>query len=80
MGDDRLRLVIFGASNVISDLFDCALANDLIPSRVGVDLPRYMPAHAIPGDAVWTQCADHDRKQSSFSSVLGPVPSAPPLR
>jgi hypothetical protein len=29
----------------------------------GVDLARYMPAGAIPGEAVWQQCADHDRSQ-----------------
>lgn len=31
----------------------------------GVDLARYMPAAAIPGDAVWQQCAEHDRAQDS---------------
>lgn len=34
------RLVIFGASNIVSDLFDCALANGLIPSRVVLHLPE----------------------------------------
>jgi hypothetical protein len=29
----------------------------------GVDLSRYMRAAAIPGDAVWQQCAEHDRAQ-----------------
>ncbi len=29
----------------------------------GVDLARYMPPEAIPGDAVWRQCAEHDRMQ-----------------
>ena len=29
----------------------------------GVDLSRYMPPDAIPGDVVWQQCADHDRTQ-----------------
>ncbi len=29
----------------------------------GVDLARYMTADAIPGDAVWRQCAAHDRAQ-----------------
>ena len=28
----------------------------------GVDLARYMPAEAVPGDAVWQQCAEHDRR------------------
>ena len=27
----------------------------------GVDLARYLPPEAIPGDAVWAQCAAHDR-------------------
>ena len=31
----------------------------------GVDLARYMPASAIPGEAVWRQCADFDRAQQS---------------
>jgi hypothetical protein len=31
--------------------------------RAGVDLARYMPPEAIPGDAVWRQCAEHDRMQ-----------------
>ena len=30
----------------------------------GVDLARYMPAHAIPDEAVWRQCADHDRARA----------------
>jgi sugar O-acyltransferase (sialic acid O-acetyltransferase NeuD family) len=34
------RLVIFGASNIVSDLFDCALANGLIPWRVVLHLPE----------------------------------------
>jgi sugar O-acyltransferase (sialic acid O-acetyltransferase NeuD family) len=34
------RLVIFGASNIVSDLFDCALANRLVPSKVVVHLPE----------------------------------------
>jgi len=29
----------------------------------GVDLTRYMPPEAIPGEAVWRQCAEHDRTQ-----------------
>jgi len=29
----------------------------------GVDLARYMPPEAIPGEAVWRQCAEHDRTQ-----------------
>lgn len=38
-GDPR-RLVIFGASNIVSDLFDCALANGLVPARVVLHLPE----------------------------------------
>lgn len=40
----------------------------------GVDLARYLPADAIPGDAVWKQCADFDQSQTSDSSVFGRVP------
>jgi hypothetical protein len=29
----------------------------------GVDLARYMPPEAIPGEAVWRQCAEHGRTQ-----------------
>ena len=28
----------------------------------GVDLARYMPHDAIPGEPVWQQCAEHDRR------------------
>ncbi|MEO8537856.1 MAG: hypothetical protein ABI533_10025 [Betaproteobacteria bacterium] len=31
----------------------------------GVELARYMPTHAIPGDAVWAQCAAHDRARET---------------
>lgn len=34
------RLVIFGVSNILSDLFDCALANGLALSKVVIDLPE----------------------------------------
>jgi sugar O-acyltransferase (sialic acid O-acetyltransferase NeuD family) len=34
------NLVIFGASNIISDLFDCALANGLLPAKVVLHLPE----------------------------------------
>ena len=34
------RLVVFGASNIISDLFDCALANKLVPAKVVLHLPE----------------------------------------
>lgn len=36
----------------------------------GVDLARYMPAHAIPDAAVWRQCADHDRAQESDTRAV----------
>lgn len=42
------RLVIFGASNIVSDLFDCALANGLIPSRVVLHLPESTGERDIP--------------------------------
>ena len=41
-------LVIFGASNIVSDLFDCALANGLIPSRVVLHLPESTGERDIP--------------------------------
>lgn len=37
---DAPPLVIFGASNMLSDLFDCALANGLRPSRIVLHLPE----------------------------------------
>jgi sugar O-acyltransferase (sialic acid O-acetyltransferase NeuD family) len=51
ISDHKLRLVIFGASNVLSDLFDCALANHLLPAKVVLHLPedgleRSMPVAA----------------------------------
>lgn len=42
------RLVIFGASNIVSDLFDCALANGLIPAKVVLHLPESSGAGDIP--------------------------------
>jgi sugar O-acyltransferase (sialic acid O-acetyltransferase NeuD family) len=48
MSSDRLRLVIFGASNIVSDLFDCALANDLIPFKVVLHLPEDAGERSIP--------------------------------
>ena len=42
------RLVIFGASNIVSDLFDCALANGLIPWRVVLHLPESAGERDIP--------------------------------
>jgi len=40
MTSDSRRLVIFGASNIVSDLFDCALANGLLPAKVVLHLPE----------------------------------------
>lgn len=34
------KLVIFGSSNILSDLFDCALANGLVVSRIVLHLPE----------------------------------------
>lgn len=42
------KLVIFGASNIVSDLFDCALANGLVPSRVVLHLPESAGERDIP--------------------------------
>ena len=42
------RLVIFGASNIVSDLFDCALANGLVPAKVVLHLPESAGLRDIP--------------------------------
>lgn len=42
------RLVIFGASNMVSDLFDCALANGLVPAKVVLHLPEPGGERDIP--------------------------------
>ena len=42
------RLVIFGASNIVSDLFDCALANGLAPAKVVLHLPESEGERDIP--------------------------------
>jgi sugar O-acyltransferase (sialic acid O-acetyltransferase NeuD family) len=42
------KLVIFGASNIVSDLFDCALANGLVPDRVVLHLPESAGDRDIP--------------------------------
>jgi len=44
----RLRLVLFGASNILSDLFDCALANELLPAKVVIHLPEDRDERSIP--------------------------------
>ena len=35
----------------------------------GIDLARYMPADAIPGDAVWQECAELDRRNGANATV-----------
>jgi len=45
---DKLRLVIFGASNMLSDLFDCALACGLLPTKVVTNLPEGDDPRSIP--------------------------------
>lgn len=40
MNSEARRLVIFGASNILSDLFDAALASGLIPVKVVLDEPE----------------------------------------
>jgi sugar O-acyltransferase (sialic acid O-acetyltransferase NeuD family) len=42
------RLVIFGTSNILSDLFDCALANGLIPAKVVLHWPEAAGERDIP--------------------------------
>jgi sugar O-acyltransferase (sialic acid O-acetyltransferase NeuD family) len=37
---NKSKLVIFAASNILSDIFECALANGLTPTRVILDLPE----------------------------------------
>ena len=39
----------------------------------GVDLSRYMAADAIPGDDVWRQCAEHDRRTGTLAAAGGIV-------
>jgi hypothetical protein len=36
--------------------------------RAGVDLARYLPAAAMPSEAVWQQCAEFDRRQADNSA------------
>src|SRR6266478_3425733 len=48
MGEEQLRLVIFGASNIISDLFDCALANHLVPAKVVLHLAEDDGDRSVP--------------------------------
>lgn len=41
-------LVIFGSSNILSDLFDAALAGGLLPSKVVLDEPENCGARDLP--------------------------------
>ncbi len=41
-------LVIFGASNILSDIFDCALANGIVPAKVVMHLPEDGDERSIP--------------------------------
>ena len=45
---DRKDLVIFGTSNILSDLFDCALANGLTPVKVVAHLPEDRDERSVP--------------------------------
>lgn len=36
----KKSLVIFGTSNILSDIFDCALANNLLVSKIVIHLPE----------------------------------------
>lgn len=42
------RLVIFGASNIVSDIFDCALANGLLPAKVVLHWPEAAGERDVP--------------------------------
>ena len=48
MNREESRLVIFGASNIFSDLFDCALANNLVVAKVVLHLPEDNDERSIP--------------------------------
>ena len=42
------KLVIFGTSNILSDLFDCALARGMTIAKVVVDMPETVGARDMP--------------------------------
>lgn len=42
------KLVIFGASNIVSDLFDCALARGMCISKVVLDMPETTGERDMP--------------------------------
>lgn len=56
-GEVKQRLVIFGASNILSDLFDCALANGIVPVKVVMHLPEDGDERSIPVAARVAQLA-----------------------
>ena len=70
----RLRPRPFG-TNDAHTLYYRQLLSGLHPyllwryRSAGVDLSRYMPAADIPNEAVWQQCAQHDRQQAVGKSV-----------
>ena len=43
-------LVIFGTSNILSDLFDCALANGLTIGKIVIDLPEETDSRSLTLD------------------------------
>jgi sugar O-acyltransferase (sialic acid O-acetyltransferase NeuD family) len=78
------RLVIFGASNIVSDLFDCALANGLVPVKVVLHLPESTGERDIPlaariaalkglCEAPQVQLLDDFRPDAGELYLLGPT-------
>lgn len=47
MSAPKPELVIFGVSNILSDLFDCALANGMRPAHVVIHLPEQLDERSI---------------------------------
>lgn len=45
---DSPRLVVLGASNIVSEIFDCALASGLVPSKIVLHLPEDGDSRSIP--------------------------------
>jgi sugar O-acyltransferase (sialic acid O-acetyltransferase NeuD family) len=48
MSDTKRCLVVFGASNILGDIFDSALANGLVPAKVVMHLPEDDDPRSIP--------------------------------
>ena len=78
------RLVIFGASNILSDLFDCALANGLVPATLVLhhappagprDLPLEVRLAALDGHCARPQVVTLDAfvPAAGESYLLGPT-------